>query len=82
MISRKEAERTTDAYYEVKRVLGEVDDMMLTKEEIYARFPCDCDGVPYITISAFENALRNLMHMQHIDSVCVRGVRHYGAVRK
>lgn len=82
MISRREAERITDPYYEVERVLGEVDDMMLTKEEIYARFPCDCDGVAYITISALENALRNLAHMRHIDVVYVRGVRHFGIAKR
>lgn len=81
MISRRDAERITDAYYEVERVLNEVSDMLLTKEEIYARFPKDNDGVPFITISSMDNALRNLAHMRHIEIVYVRGVRHYGAVK-
>ena len=82
MISKREAERVTDAFYEVERVLNEVDDMMLTKEEIYARFPRDGEGVPFITISAMENALRNLAHMRHIEVVYVRGVRHYGIAKR
>jgi hypothetical protein len=82
MISKRELERNTDAFYEVERVLNEVDDMMLTKEEIYVRFPRDNEGVPFITITAMENALRNLAHMGHIDVAYVRGVRHYGIAKR
>ena len=82
MISKREAERITDAFYEVERVLNEVDDMMLTKEEIYARFPRDSEGVPFITISAMENALRNLARMRRIEWAYVRGVRHYGIAKR
>ena len=78
MITRREAERITDAYYEVERVLNEVGDMLLTKEEIYARFPKDNDGVPFITISSLNNALRNMRCMRVIEAVYVRGVCHYG----
>ena len=78
MITKRDAERITDAYYEVERVLNEVDDMLLTKEEIYARFPKDSDGVPFITISSLNNALRNMRHMRIIEVVYVRGVCHYG----
>ena len=78
MITRREAERITNAYYEVERVLNEVDDMLLTKEEIYARFPKDNDGVTFITISSLNNALRNMRHMRLIEVVYVRGVCHYG----
>ena len=82
MITKNEAKRITDAYYEVERILGENKDMLLTKEEIYAQFPSDDRGVPYITISSMQNALRNLAHMRHIEVVYVRGVCHYGAVER
>ena len=78
MIKRNEASKITDAYYEVERILNENANMLLTKEEIYVRFPCDNEGLPYISISSMENALRNLAHMRHIDVVYVRGIRHFG----
>jgi hypothetical protein len=78
MIARREAERITDAYYEVEKMLSEENDMLFTKEEIYARFPKDNDGVPFITISSLNNALRNMRCMRVIEVVYVRGVCHYG----
>jgi hypothetical protein len=78
MITRREAEKITDAYYEVEKMLSEENDMLLTKEEIYARFPKDNDGVPFITISSLNNALRNMRCMRVIEVVYVRGVCHYG----
>jgi hypothetical protein len=78
MIARREAERITDAYYEVEKMLSEEKDMLFTKEEIYARFPKDNDGVPFITISSLNNALRNMRCMRVIEVVYVRGVCHYG----
>lgn len=82
MISRNEVKKVTDAYYEIERILGENKDIYFTKEEIYSRFPCDIEGVPFITISSMQNALRNLAHMRHIEVVYVRGVCHYGAVER
>ena len=82
MISRNETKKITDAYYEIERVLGENKDMLLTKEEIYSQFPRNDEGVPFITISSMQNALRNLAHMRHIEVVYVRGICHYGAVER
>lgn len=82
MITKNEAKKISDAYYEVERVLGENKDMLLTKEEIYAQFPRDDMGVPYITISSMQNALRNLARMRYIEVISVRGVYHYGAVER
>ena len=78
MIAKRDAKRITDAYYEVDRILSDYRDEMLTKEEIYARFPKDDEGIPFISISALENALRNLLHMRHIECAYVRGVRYFG----
>lgn len=78
MITKREAKRITDAYYEVQTILSDYRDDMLTKEEIYARLPKDEVGIPYISISALENALRNLLHMRHIECAYVRGVRYFG----
>ena len=78
MITKREAERITDAYYEVEKMLNEESDMLFTKEEIYARFPKDDNGVPFITISSLNNALRNMRCMRIIEVVYVRGVCHYG----
>jgi hypothetical protein len=80
MITKREAKRITDAYYEVQTILSDYRDDMLTKEEIYARLPKDDVGIPYISISALESALRNLLHMRHIECAYVRGVRYFGTV--
>lgn len=77
MIRKNEVERITNAYYEIRRVLGEVDDMYLTKEEIYMRFPRDEEGIPYITIGSLDNALRNLARMGEVEVAYVRGIRHF-----
>jgi hypothetical protein len=77
MIRKNEVERITNAYYEVTRVLNEVDDMYLTKEEIYMRFPRDEEGIPYITIGSLDNAIRNLVRMGEIEVAYVRGIRHF-----
>jgi hypothetical protein len=77
MIRKNEVERITNAYYEVTRVLNEVDDMYLTKEEIYMRFPRDVEGIPYITIGSLDNALRNLVRMGEVEIAYVRGIRHF-----
>ncbi len=82
MIRRVEAEKVTDAYYEVERILDEDKSVMLTKEEIYMRLPRDSEGIPYVTISSLDNALRNLSHMRHIEIAYIRGVRYFGAVRR
>lgn len=78
MIAKRDAKRITDAYYEVDRILSDHREDMLTKEEIYARLPKDDEGIPFISISALENALRNLLHMRRIECAYVRGVRHFG----
>lgn len=78
MITREDAKMRTDAYYEVERVLSENEDMFLTKEEIYARFPTNRDNVPYVTIASLDNALRNLAHMRHIEVVYISGKRYFG----
>jgi hypothetical protein len=77
MIRKNEVERITNAYYEVTRVLSEVDDMYLTKEEIYMRFPRDEEGIPYITIGSLDNAIRNLVRMGEVEVAYVRGIRHF-----
>ena len=77
MIKKNEVKRITNAYYEVTRVLSEVDDMYLTKEEIYMRFPRDEEDIPYITIGSLDNALRNLARMGEIEVTYVRGIRHF-----
>lgn len=77
MIRKNEVERITNAYYEVTRVLGEVDDMYLTKEEIYMRFPRDEEGIPYITIGSLDNAIRNLVRMGEVEVAYVGGIRHF-----
>jgi hypothetical protein len=78
MIAKRDVKRITDAYYEVQTILSDYRDEMLTKEEIYARFPKDDESIPFISISALENALRNLLHMRHIECAYVRGVRYFG----
>ena len=80
MIARADAKRITDAYYEIDRILSTNSDVMLTKEEIYMSLPRDNEGLPFITISSLENALRNLLHMRHIECAYVRGVRHFGII--
>lgn len=80
MITKRDVKKITDAYYEVQRILSDYHTDMLTKEEIYARLPKDDDGIPFISISALENALRNLLHMRHIECAYVRGVRYFGTV--
>lgn len=77
MIRKNEVERITNAYYEITKVLNEVDDMYLTKEEIYMSFPRDAEGIPYITIGSLDNALRNLVRMGEIEVAYVRGIRHF-----
>lgn len=80
MIKRIDVERakSTNAYNEIERVLSIRKDVYLTKEEIYAEMPLDENGVCLITISGFENALRNLARMGHIDIAYVHGVRYFG----
>lgn len=80
MIKRIDVERakSANAHNEIERVLSIRKDMYLTKEEIYAEMPLDENGVCFITISSFENALRNLARMGHIDIAYVHGVRYFG----
>lgn len=80
MIIRTNAEKITNAYYEVEKVLNTNKDVMFTKEEIYMQLPRDEEGIPFITISSLENALRNLLYMRHIEVAYVRGIRYFGTV--
>ena len=81
MIKRIDAQKITDAYYEVEKILDTNRDVMFTKEEIYMQLPRDDYGIPFITISSLEAALRNLLRVRHIDVAYIRGVRYFGAVK-
>lgn len=78
MIRKEYIERPRDAFYWVERVLHENEDYYLNKEEIYDRIPHDEDGEGYVTISAMENALRNLARMGHINIEYHHGRRYFG----
>ena len=80
MIRKTDVERMTDSFCEVERILREVSDYYLTKEEIYARVPRDYEGVPLITIASLETALRGLLRARLIEAVYVRGVRHFAYI--
>ena len=66
-----------DAFYWVERVLHEHKDYFLSKEEIYAQIPTDREGVCIVTISAMDNALRNLAKMGHINVEYHQGRRYF-----
>lgn len=70
-------ENSTDAYFFVEHILTERKEYALTKEEIYAELPKDERGIPYITISSFETALRGLRRAGVIEAYYVRGVPHF-----
>ena len=70
-------ENSTNAYLFVERILTENKEYALTKEEIYAELPKDERGIPYITISSLETALRALCRARVIEAYYVRGVRHF-----
>lgn len=80
MMKRTDIEkaRNINAYSEIERVFSVRKDMYLTKEEVYAEMPLDENGVPLVTISSLESALRNLAHMGYIDVAYVRGTRYFG----
>lgn len=78
MIRKEYIERPRDAFYWVERILHENEDYYLNKEEIYSRIPHDEDGEGYVTISAMENALRNLAKMGHINIEYYQGRRYFG----
>lgn len=80
MIRRTDVERITDSFCEVERILREVSDYYLTKEEIYARVPRDYEGVPFMTIASLETALRGLIRARLIDVAYIRGVRHFAYI--
>ena len=66
-----------EAFYWVERVLHEHEDYYMSKEEIYAQIPTDREGVCIVTISAIENALRNLARMGHINIEYHQGRRYF-----
>lgn len=70
-------ENSTNAYYFVENILTERRDYALTKEEIYAELPKDERGIPYVTISGLETALRALCRAKVIEAYYVRGIRHF-----
>ena len=78
MIRKEYFEKPRDAFYWVENILVENKDYYLNKEEIYARIPHDEDGEGYVTISAMENALRNLARMGHINVEYYQGRRYFG----
>ena len=77
MIRKQYMEKTRDAFYWVENILAENKDYYLNKEEIYSRIPHDEDGVCIVTISAMENALRNLARMGHINIEYHLGRRYF-----
>ena len=79
MITRKSVEKLIYPFAFVEKFLNEKSDYFFTKEEIYAEVPKDEDGVPLITISQMETALRYLSRSQVIVCEYVKGVRHFGA---
>lgn len=78
MIRKEYFEKPRDAFYWVENILAENKDYYLNKEEIYSRIPHDEDGEGYVTISAMENALRNLVRMGHINVEYYQGRRYFG----
>lgn len=78
MIRKEYFEKPRDAFYWVENILAEYKDYYLNKEEIYARIPRNEDGESYVTISAMENALRNLARMGHINIEYHQGRRYFG----
>lgn len=78
MIRKEYIEKPRDAFYWVNQILAEYKDYYLTKEEIYSRIPHNEEGVAIVTISALENALRNLAKMGHINIAYEEGRRYFG----
>lgn len=77
MIRKEYFQKPRDAFYWVERILHENEEYYLNKEEIYSRIPHDEDGEEYVTISAMENALRNLARMGHINIEYHLGRRYF-----
>lgn len=77
MIRKQYMEKPRCAFYWVENILAEHKDYYLSKEEIYSRIPHDEDGEGYVTISAMENALRNLAKMGHINVEYHQGRRYF-----
>ena len=78
MIRKEYFEKPRNAFYLVEQILYENKEYYLNKEEIYARIPHDEDGEGYVTISAMENALRNLAKMGIIQIEYYQGRRYFG----
>ena len=78
MIERRLVEKTNNAYYWVENILANYKDYFLTKEELFAQMPKDDNEVSLISISALENALRNLAKCGEIDVEYFNGKRCFG----
>ena len=78
MIRKEYIEKPRCAFYWVENILAENKEYYLTKEEIYSRIPHNEEGVAIVTISAMENALRNLVKMGHINVEWDSGRRYFG----
>lgn len=78
MIKKSELEgKNLSAYCFVADVLYANKEYYLSKEEIYAYAPTDDNGVPLITISSLETALRCLCHTREIEYEYIRGRRYF-----
>jgi hypothetical protein len=78
MIERRVLDdKITSPYTLIDTVLHAHPDYYLTKEEIYSKVDVDQNGVPLITISTFESALRSMSHRGAIKVAYVKGVRYF-----
>ena len=77
MIRKEYMEKPRCAFYWVENILAENKDYYLSRDEIYDRIPRDEDGA-VVTISAMDNALRNLVKMGIIQIEYYQGRRYFG----
>jgi len=82
MIKREIMQEPRCAFYWVERILNDHKDYFLSKEEIYARFPKDDNGVSLVSISSLDNALRNLAQMRHIEVEYMNGKRYFAIAER
>ena len=76
MLRKEFMEKPRCAFYWVENILAEHKDYYLSRDEIYDRIPRDEDGA-IVTISAMDNALRNLVKMGHINVEYHLGRRYF-----
>lgn len=78
MISRQILnDAITSPYTLIGNVLHTYSDYYLTKEEIYSKVSVDEQGVPLITMSTIESALRSLIKNGAVEVAYVKGVRYF-----